>query len=56
MFAYVLLEFLLRQIPKQKLSKYSIFFQLLRNLCILTMTSHGYYYCSILITLSSQCE
>ena len=56
MFACVLLQLLPKQIRKQKLSKYSIFFPLLRKLCILTMTSHGYYYCSILITLSSQCE
>ena len=34
MFACILLHFLLKQIPKQKLSKYSIFFPLLRNLFI----------------------
>lgn len=34
MFACVLLKLLLKQNPKQKLSKYSIFFPLLLNLCI----------------------
>ena len=56
MFACVLLHLLPKQIHKQKLSKYSIFFSIVAKFVHLTMPSNGYYSCSILITLSSQCE